>query len=325
MKSCLKSLLFAFIAFTLIVLLNFFLPRLLPGDAVHWLTGMDSDIISPDLYNRYYTGLGLDRPLHIQLANYIVSLFDGTLGYSYHYNCNVFELVSARFMNTLQLALPSVIISTVLALVCGLRGAYRRGTAGEKVFSALAVLLDAVPSFITAMVLLILFSFTLRIFPHRGLSGIGVRGSLNIFRDRLMHLILPVSSMVIMSFPSKYILIRKHASSLMTEKYLLYARARGLRAGQIRRGCLLRGSLQPILMTIGLNIASAFSGSVVVEKIFSINGIGSLVNEAIGRLDYPTLQGALFVIAAISITSITAADILAAVLDPRQRRRLNEK
>lgn len=324
MKSIRKSLVFAMLALVLIVLLNFFLPRLLPGDPVHYLTGMDADIISPDLYRRYYTGLGLDRPLHEQFGRYLISLADGTLGYSYHYHANVAELIASRFVNTLQLAIPAVVLSTLLALSAGLQAAYRRGTAGEKAFSGLVVLLDAVPSFIVGMVLLILFAFTWRILPHRGLNGIAVRGAWNIFTDRVRHLVLPVSAMVLMSFPSKYILIRNHASALMTEKYLLYARARGLSVGQIKRRYLLRGSFQPIVTAIGLNVASAFSGSIVIEKIFSINGVGSLVNEAIGRLDFPTLQGALFVIAVISIAAVTVSDVLCIVLDPRQRRRSHE-
>lgn len=315
-----KSLLFAALAFILIIFLNFFLPRLLPGDPVHYLTGMDADIISPDLYARYRAGLGLDLPLHEQFFRYLGTLFGGSLGYSYHYNSNVSALISSRLGNTLQLAVPAVILSTLIALFAGLQAAYRRGSAGEHVASGAVVFLDAFPSFLVAMVLLILFSFTLKWFPHRGLNSIGVRAGWDLFLDRVWHLTLPVLTMILLSFPSKYILIRNHAASLMTEKFLLYARARGLSAGQIKRRYLLRGSFQPILTAIGLNVASALSGSIVIEKIFSVNGVGSLINEAIARLDFPTLQGALFVIAGISIAAITITDLLCILLDPRQRR-----
>lgn len=319
MKKYVKHIITAIVAFMFVVVLNFALPRLMPGDPVHMLTGSDVEVISPETYDYYYSALGLDKPITEQFGMYLASIFNGSLGYSYHYNMTVAELLTGRITVTMQIAIPAVVISALLAVFMGLFAARRRQHMLDTVIASVNVFVQAVPAFLIAMVLLIVFSFKLGWFPYGNLNSPNTEG-MGFFADRLWHLFLPVLTMVLAQTPSRYLLLRNTAAAAAEEKYVMYAEARGLPRGKIDRAYIFRNICQPFVTMMGTGFGAVLAGSVVVEMIFSVNGMGELISTAITNRDYPVLQGCLFVIAAITVVACVLTDIICLLLEPRTKR-----
>ena len=137
--------------------------------------------------------------------------------------------------------------------------------------------------------------------------------------DRVLHLLLPVVTLTLAALPSRYLLVRNMAAGASDGKDILYAKQRGLSDSVIRRDYLLRSIAQPFLTMLGMSVSLCVGGSVVIEKIFSIGGMGSLLTEAVYTLDYPLMQGILFVTTCIMVLSILLTDFLCLLLDPKRR------
>lgn len=322
MKKYLRHTLIALAAFAVVLVLNFALPRLLPGDPVYLLTGLDTETLSGEVYNRYYEALGLNLSVARQFANYLGDVFGGTLGFSYHYNTTVASLIAERLPATLQIVLPAVVISTILSLCTGLLAAKKARKGLDSVLTAGASLLNAVPTFMIAMVLVIVFAFTLGVLPYGNLSSPGVDpGTAEGFADRLAHLVLPVLTLVLATTPPKYMMLRASAAKESEEKYVLYARSRGLSPERVSFVHVFPNVGQPFLAMTGINFGAMLGGSVVTETIFSVNGMGLLVSQAVTNLDYPVLQGCLTVISAFILLVTAITDIVLMLTDPTVRRR----
>ena len=187
------------------------------------------------------------------------------------------------------------------------------------------------PTFLIALVLMILFCFRQRWFPYTGLNSAGaVPGTIGYLRDRVHHLILPVLTLTIASAPSRYLLMRNDGkkdnglivntvSQVTEEKYVLYAKERGLSDRKIKFGYILKNIAQPFITMVGMSVSTCIGGSLVVENIFSIGGMGELLSDAVYTLDYPLMQGILFVTTAIMTISIVATDLVCILIDPKVR------
>lgn len=321
MKKYLRHISIALVSFAVVLIVNFALPRLMPGDPVQMLTGIDSDILSAELYDKYYTELGLDLPLIQQFGKYLSDVFGGSLGYSYRYERTVASLVAESLPATLQMVIPAVLLSTLLAMWLALLSARRPHGKFDGTMTGLSAALNAVPSFLVAMTLVIIFAHKLGWLPYGNLNSPDAEiGTFSGFIDRIKHLILPVLSLVIVTTPPKYLLLRNNAASAVNEKYMVYAEVKGLSPSRVSLVHLFPNVGQPFITMTGMNLGSLLGGSVIIETIFSVNGMGLLMSRAISALDYPVLQGCLTVISAIVITVTIAVDLLLAVADPKIRR-----
>ena len=167
---------------------------------------------------------------------------------------------------------------------------------------------------------MIVFCFQNRWLPYTGLnSPEAVRGTAGHVWDRVLHLLLPVGTLTLAALPSRYLLVRNMAAEASDGKDILYAKQRGLSDSAIRREYLLLSIVQPFLTMLGMSVSLCVGGSVVIEKIFSIGGMGSLLTEAVYTLDYPLMQGILFVTTCIMVLSILLTDFLCLLLDPKRR------
>ncbi|MBR3179686.1 MAG: ABC transporter permease [Clostridia bacterium] len=321
MKRFVKSMLIAVVCFLVVVLWNFILPRLLPGNPIAYLSGYAEEDLTASQISYYRAALHLDEPGYRQFGYYLKSLVDGTLGYSFKKNTIVSELIMERIGATLQISLPAVILSTMIGLLWGLNAGYRKNGVLDQISTSLLIVLNAVPSFVIALILIILLCFQNRWFPYTGLSSNGMRpGNAGFFADRLWHLVLPVFTLTVAALPSRYLLMRNTTASAMDAPYILYARLRGLDAGTIRWRYLLKNIIQPFLTMVGMSVSLCVGGSLVIENVFSINGMGKLLTDAVYSLDYPLMQGILFVTTAIMTASIIVTDLICLILDPRQRK-----
>lgn len=310
----------ALLCLLLMVLVNFFLPRLMPGDPVLMLTGMDEAAISAAQYDAYRVKLGLDKPLGTQLGDYLRGVASGDLGYSYHYNEPVTALLLRRIPATLQLAVPAVVFSSLLAVGLGCAMGYRQGSIVERATSSLMLLLDAVPGFLLAMVAVYLFAFTLGWLPLGGLASIvPPQSTTAALADRLWHLALPVTVLTLGSLPGKYMLVQRAVAAEGDSRYLLYARARGLSSWRVQYLHIFRNICPPFVAMLGVNIGLILAGSMVCEAIFSINGMGELFYSAVSARDFPVMQGCLLVTAVTVIVATLAADLAVLLIDPKAR------
>lgn len=320
MKKYRNNLILALVCFLVVVVLNFFLPRLLPGNPIAYLTGFAEEDMTPAQVSYYRQALHLDEPVAVQFAYYLSSLADGTLGYSYKKEAAVSALIGQRLGYTLQITLPSVILSAGIGLVWGLRCGYRKGSRTDRVTTTAQIIVNTMPSFLIALILMILFCFQNRWFPYTGLNSVGVpKGSWSYIWDRLRHLFLPIITLTIGATPSRYLLMRNAVSRVTDEKYVLYAKERGLSDRKIQYCYILKNIAQPFITMVGMSVSLCIGGSLVVENIFSIDGMGGLLSEAVYTLDYPLMQGILFVTTAIMTASIVLTDLICLLIDPKVR------
>jgi peptide/nickel transport system permease protein len=320
MKAIPQKFLSSFFCLAVILLINFLLPRFMPGDPVLMLTGIEYETAGSETYSMYAEKLGLDRQLRIQFAEYLGTVASGGLGYSYHHKETVGRVVAARIPGTLQIALPAVIFSSLIALLLGCVMGYRKNTLADKLVSGSLIIVHAVPGFLLAMVLVTFFAFRLRWFPLGGLNSVRVSGGFwGPLFDRIHHLALPVLTMTILAVPGKYLLLRNSVAAAVEEKYVVYARARGLSGEEILFRHILKNVCAPFITMVGLNLGFVLSGSMIIENIFSIRGMGSLMYAAVSSRDFPVLQGCLLVSALLVIAAGLLTDGVNLLIDPRVR------
>ena len=314
-----KDLIICVVCFMLVLLLNFALPRLLPGDPVAYLTGMDEEGMSAEKYQYYREALHLDEDVFSQFGFYIKDIFGGTLGYSYKKEMSVSSLIVPRLSATLQIVLPAILISSIIALVWGMSAGYRKKWL-DAISTPINVIANTVPTFLLGMVFIILLCFKARLFPYTALNSRGVEpGTAAYFFDRLHHLILPVATLVIAMLPSRFLLVRNLTAKERDTKTVLYARQRGQNATRIQYGYIFKNIAPTYINMVGRSIGAAVGGAVVIETVFSIKGMGSLLMDAVYSLDYPLMQGILFVTALCALIAVIVTDIVCVVVDPKAR------
>lgn len=302
----------ALVSFLVVVIAGFILPRLLPGNPVAYLTGYDEEEMSQEKYDYYYHALHLDEDTTAQFGYYLEDIFDGSLGYSFKKETSVSSLIGERIGYTLQITLPAILISVAIGLCWGLRAGHKKGGVFDDASSAFNVVLNAVPSFAIALVLLVALSVESGIFPSAGLSSAGESG----LADRLLHLILPVLTLVLSSTPSRYLVVRNSTALFSDDMSVRYARERGFSDCKIEFSYILKNVAHPFVTMIGTALGGCFAGAVVVENVFSINGIGRLLYDAVYTLDYPLMQGILFVTSLAMIIAIALSDLALIAITP---------
>ena len=300
------------LALLAVITLNFIIPRLMPGDPVINLLGEDLSLSHVQV-EEIRAEFGLDKPLLLQYAGYLRNLLRGDFGYSYHYNQSVARLISKRIGWTLLLILPSIIIGAVCGALLGARWGWRSEKRGSRFGTSVFLIFYSIPPFFLAMVLLYIFSFRLGWFPLKGYYSDGS------IIDILRHLVLPVAVLSLFSMARNIMIIR---GSVIQEKgnlYVVYARAKGLTRSAVLRRHVFRNASLPLITVVALDFGFLFSGALFVEMVFSMNGMGTLLYDALKILDYPVLQGAFLIIACMIILANMTADILYALIDPRLR------
>jgi peptide/nickel transport system permease protein len=316
MKQTLRQLISAIACLGVIIVVNFFLPRMMPGDPVLMLTGLEDDLVSQAEYDMYREKLGLDEPAAVQFGRYVASLLRLDLGYSYHYKRSVGSMIAERIPNTIRIAVPAVILSSLLAMLLATYTGSKNGGIGDTSITSILIILNAVPGFLVCMLLITVFAYHLGWLPFGGLASAHAQ---NAFADNLRHLVLPVVALSLSALPGKYLILRNQIAASTEEKYVLYARARGISETRIRYVHIFRNVSQTFVTMIGLNVGFVLSGSLIAESIFSIRGMGQLMTGAIAARDFPTLQGCLFV----SALAVVAADIITRficlAIDPKVR------
>ena len=287
----------------------FFITRLAPGDPAAVMLGEQASAADIASLRASY---GLDRPLPVQFGYWLKELAHGNLGQSIFLQRPVTQALAERTEPTFFLTLFSLAIAMMIGVPCGIAAAVWRGTTIDQALSGFAMLGASIPSFWLGLLLMEVFAVGLGWFPVAGYGEPGVA-----LPVRLHHLTLP--SIVLGVVNSALILRFTRASMLdvLGEDHIRTARAKGLPETRVVLLHALRNALIPIVTVVGLTFALLIGGAIVTETVFGLPGIGNLVVSAVLRRDYPVIQGALLVIAAMYVLINLGIDLLYLLIDPR--------
>ncbi|MCQ4762900.1 ABC transporter permease [Cloacibacillus evryensis] len=312
----LKRLLSSFIVLAAVLVLNFLLFRMMPGDAVS--TIIDPSF-SPEAKENLRALYGLDRPLWEQFVIYIRQMLTFSFGLSFLSRKPVWDELVSRLPVTLTLTVSSMAISSALGVWLGIKAALNRGRLAEKIVLRASAVTSSFPGFFVQLVLLMLFARALPLFPLRGtLSVPPPTGALDIFLDYGWHMALPVLSLSLMGFGGWALYVRNLMVRALNEDFALMARARGLSRGRVVWHAF-RTILPPILTILLMSVPGLVSGAVITESVFSLHGIGTFLLEAISGHDYPSAGASFYLLALITVLCNLLADVAYGLVDPRVR------
>jgi peptide/nickel transport system permease protein len=304
------------------LLVNFFLFRVLPGNAAQTLgRGRLNTPAQVAAFNKAY---GLDKSVPEQFLIFLKSTAHGDLGLSVKYRLPVSQLIMDRLWPTLLLVGLSTILSTLIGVYLGIRGAWSRGSLFDKISTSTSLTLYAMPEWWLGLMLIaglgVGFAFVPGFFPTGGLHSPDVNpNSLHGVLDTTWHLALPVATLTLAYLAEYSLIMRSSLLDELGEDYLQTARAKGLRDVMVRNRHAVRNALLPTTTVIALNIGFVVSGAITVETVFSIPGLGLLSTEAIGVPDFAVLQGTFLVASAGVIAANLVANLIYGWLDPRVR------
>jgi peptide/nickel transport system permease protein len=293
----------------LVAVLVFVLTRAAPGDPVAVLLGDQATAEDIARVQRVY---GLDRSLPEQFGLWLVQLAHGNLGDSIFLQRPVTQALWERAEPTVLLASMAVAIAALIGVPCGVVSAVFRGRAADQLLTGFAMLGASVPSFWFGLVLMQVFAVGLGWFP---VSGYGEPGAT--LAQRLHCLVLPATVLGVLNSALIIRFTRASMLDVLGEDYVRTARAKGLPEHRVMLKHALRNALVPIVTVIGLTVALMIGGAVVTETVFGLPGVGNLVVSAVTRRDYPVIQGALLVVAAVYVVINVLVDLLYTVVDPR--------
>ncbi len=305
-----------------VVVLNFFLFRVLPGDPARTLgRGRFSTPEQLAEFNRTY---GLDQPLPSQFLTFLKNTLTGDLGISLRYRVPVADLILDRMWPTLVLVGTSTILATVIGIWVGVRQAWRRGQAFDKTSNLAALTLYSMPEWWLGLLLIAAFGVGIGplpgLFPTGGLHGVDSDPwTLAGILDTSWHLALPVFTLTVAYIAGNSLIMRSSLLDEIGEDYLTTARAKGLRDVEVRDRHAVPNALLPTTTQIALNIGFVVTGATTIETVFSIPGLGLLATEALSVPDYWVLQGTFLVASAAVIFANLIANLVYGLLDPRVR------
>jgi dipeptide transport system permease protein len=319
--------------FVALMFMTFVAIRLVPGDPVEVRTGERG--ISPERLAQFRHELGLDQPVWKQFTDYMWALLHGDFGTSVVTNEKVLTEFATLFPATVELSLCAMLFAVLIGVPAGAFAAVKRGSWYDQTIMAFSVTGFSMPIFWWGLLLI------MQVAVKWGLTPVGGRidpikfyfdaktgfmlidsilsGQQGAFKDAVRHLILP--TIVLGTVPLAIIarMTRSSMLEVLSEDYVRTARAKGLSPARVFGLHTLRNALIPVITVIGLSTGGLMAGAVLTETIFSWPGVGKWLIEAIGRRDYPALQGGVLLISAIVIFVNVAVDMLYGVINPRIR------
>ena len=308
----------------IILSINFFLPRAMPGDQLAYLIGENPDMptrMTEEDRERLIAYYGLDKPLSEQYLDYMVGLSRGDLGWSIYRSAPVLELILGRLKWTLLLTGTSTVVYMLLGIFLGTESAWARGKKKDTGSLIFILAVSSLPTFFLGTLLKIFFGVNMDLFPIDGAKTIGATyaNPLEGVLDILHHLVLPAATLIIVHIGGTYLLMRNSMLSVLGADYILSARAKGLSERYIRNRHAIKNALLPIVTMAALTMEFMIAGTIFVEKVFAYPGIGNLLYDSVICRDYPLVQGIFLFIAFPVVCANFIADMTYMWLDPRVR------
>jgi peptide/nickel transport system permease protein len=299
---------------------SFWLLHAMPGTYVDYLLDMapggqflqaDSEMLRHQF--------DLDRPLTVRYGRYIVDILRGDWGLSFAHARPVGPLIAEKVFWSLWLLLPAKLLALAAGVLIGAYSGWHAGKKRDFFFLGGALFLNAVPSYVWAIVAIIVFGYGLALFPLGGFAGLGVLDGGLQLADVAYHGVLPMFVLTLCGLPNTYYLVRNTLSMAAGEDYIVTARAAGIGETRLLLRHCLPNALLPVVTLVPLQVAHLLTGSVFIESVFSWPGIGLLTYEAIRSRDLPVLQGVFLLFTAAVVIGNLFADLSYTQIDPRVR------
>jgi peptide/nickel transport system permease protein len=312
-------------ALVVAVVLNFLLPRLIPGNPVDVLVSkMGQGGLSSEAQQRTYEAFmrefGLDKPIWDQFLLYISGVFHGNFGASFSfYPTPVSSLIAQSVPYTLALQLPAIVLGWIIGNVLGAIAAYKGGGWDKSVFTT-ALLFNSTPYYCLSIILLYVFGVVLGWFPVGGAYSLGLspEWSWEFFSDALTYWWLPFASLVLINIGGQAVGMRSMAIYELGSDYVNYSRSLGI-GDRKMTGYIFRNAMLPQITGLALSIGTMVGGALITELVFSYPGMGSLLFGAISSSDYPVIQAVTLIITVAVLVANYLVEILYGFIDPRIR------
>ena len=301
-----------------VVSLTFLLLHLAPGDPVVRLLGPTATGEQIESQRR---ALGLDQPLLLQYARWLAAFASGNWGVSIATGRDVYWMIGNAWPATVLLVGLSLALSYLFGILVGTIQAVRTGTKLDTVLSISTVTLFAIPGYWLGLMLIMVFTYWLKVLPSFGAAGLDADFLTGWDRllDRVRHLILPVATLVLIGIGGMARFVRGTMADALAEPHIVVARARGLGERRVLFRHALRNASVPLITLLGLSLPALFSGAVFIEAVFAWPGVGRVLVEAVQSRDYPVVMAATAISAALVVLGNLLADLAVAWADPRMR------
>lgn len=318
-----KKIIWFLITFVVAVLLNFILPRLMPGDPVAMITSRSAQGISDvsavkKMYEEYSEMFGTSKPMYVQFFTYFGNALKGDFGFSFsQYPRPVADIIGAAIWWTVCLQFPAIIVGWLIGNILGALAAYiRKGF--DKVIMPATLFASSIPAFGMAVILLVVFAINLKVAPISGGYGFDMipNVSWNFVRSMIAHYQLPFWSIVIVSIGGQAIGMRSMSIYELNADYVKYSRFLGIKDRKIV-GYVFRNAMLPQITGLALSIGTMIGGALVAEIIFSYPGLGTTMLSAITMSDYPLLSATTLIITMMVLIATFVIDIIYGFIDPR--------
>ncbi|MEH7480325.1 ABC transporter permease [Neobacillus drentensis] len=295
----------AFVSIIGSLILVFCINYLLPGDPV--LSMIDPSVATPEMVENLRKELGLDQPFYMQFINYFTNILQGDFGQSLMNSEPVLPKILEHFPATLALTFASAVISVVIGVAFGVLSAIYQNKWMDLIARLIGLLGISMPTFWSGILLILIFSVSLNWFPDMGSEG-------------WKTIVLPSLSLGFVGAGLIIRMVRNSMLEVINEQFIVTLRAKGLSEGVVMYRHALRNALIPAITIIGLNIGELMAGTVVIETVFSRQGIGRILADAIMAKDLPVIQGVVFFSAIVYVIVNLLVDLSYSIIDPRVRR-----
>jgi peptide/nickel transport system permease protein len=287
-----------------VTIILFLTLRVLPGDPISVL--LAGAPATPETVDALRVQFGLDEPLYAQYWSFVTQAFAFDFGASYVTRQPVSTMIGQQIWPTLQLAVAAAAVSAIIGILLGSVAAIYRNRWPDSIIRVLSLVNTSMPSFWVGLLLIILFSFTLRMFPATG-------------NDGLAALVLPAVTLGLAAAGTVTRLVRNSVIEVVGENFVTALYAKGLRRNVVVMRHVLRNAIIPTVTIVGLQLGALIAGAVIVEAVFARQGLGQMLVQAISAKDYPVVQAVVLVIASLYILINIIVDISYAYIDPRVR------
>ena len=292
-----------------VTIATFVLANLLPGDPVLALLGEDA---TPENIAVWRAKLGLDQPLLVRYADWLLNALQGDFGASYRTEEKVFDMILHRLPVTVEILVLTQIVALAIAVPCGIFSAWRSGSNFDRATMGTSLGLLSMPPFLIGILLIYLFSIQLGLFPATGYASLD-DGIL----ENLQSLLLPVLALALAEIPVYLRLLREDMMQTLQQDYIAVARAKGMPPRRILLFHALRPSSFSLITVVGVNIGRLIGGAIIVEVLFALPGIGQLLIQSVYQQDFLVLQGIVLFVAVAFVLVNATVDLLYNFLDPR--------
>ncbi|WP_428024263.1 ABC transporter permease [Arcobacter sp.] len=314
MKILLNKLLYLIIMLLIISIISFLAIHLAPNS--FFASGDLNPNITEESIEHLKAIYGLDKPLYVQFFSWIYAIVQLDFGISFSSGEMVKTEILDRIPITLTINIISMVLIFIISLYLGIKSALNKSSFFDRFTGQLSLLSFSMPSFYLALIGVLIFAMNFEILPIAGLHSVKEDGSLTYYIDFAWHLVLPISIIVFGGIGSLTLYIRSLTIEILKSDYIFFAKARGLDKNQILRYYILPNLYPPVITILGLSLPGIIGGSVILESIFSIDGMGLLFFKSALAHDYPVIMGILIIGAFLTLLGNILADLVLLKLNP---------